>query len=521
MLYEHTLPVDPRLLVLAVGTGAWVLWSSWTSRNRNPRHLPKPPGPKGVPFIGNALQIAHGKSWETYRDWAKQYGDIIYLDVIGQPVIVLNSIKVINDLLEEKAMNFSDRVQTPSLAMLRFEWNFGICDYGNYWRENRRVFHRYFSAGQLDKYYPVLEEQSRVFLQRLSAEPKMFMDIAKYFVGSVVTQMSYGVSDPAYTSKMIDDAEAIVQGFSELAIPGRFLVDLFPILRFVPSWFPGAGWKRKLQGYGKRSQAVYYQALEDAMERARNGIQGQYANVADDIIPKLPDPSHPSYDIEKEKARNATLIGYISGVDTTTQAVRALFLALAMYPEVQKRAQQELEQALGPCRLPKLSEVHALPYLTALVKELGRWHTVAPIGVPRCVRDDDEYNGCFIPKGSIVMCNSWAIMHDPEVFENPMEFRPERYLKDGQIDPAVLDPEGGAFGYGRRICPGRFLSKEIVTIMAASLLSVFDIRPAKDSKGDPIPLKYDTGIELVSKVEPFEVEITARSQKHAALVVDY
>jgi hypothetical protein len=67
---------------------------------------------------------------------------------------------------------------------------------------------------------------------------------------------------------MIDDAETVVEGFSELAIPGSFLVDIFPILRFVPSWFPGAGWKRKLQAYGRRSDAVYYQAFEDALERS-------------------------------------------------------------------------------------------------------------------------------------------------------------------------------------------------------------------------------------------------------------
>ena len=94
-------------------------------------------------------------------------------------------------------------------------------------------------------------------------------------------------------------------------------------------------------------------------------------------------------------------------------------------------------------------------------------------------------------------------MHDPATFQDPMEFRPERYLKeDGLIDSSVLDPEAAAFGFGRRICPGRHLSNESLTFMAASLLSVFNITPAKDGDGDPVPLKHDTGTGFVPYVVP-------------------
>ncbi|KAH6908268.1 cytochrome P450-like protein [Coprinopsis sp. MPI-PUGE-AT-0042] len=115
------------------------------------------------------------------------------------------------------------------------------------------------------------------------------------------------------------------------------------------------------------------------------------------------------------------------------------------------------------------------------------------------VRKDEEYNGYFIPKGTIVFCNSWAIMHDPGVFENPMEFRPERYLKDGQ-----LDPESAAFGYGR-----------------SASLPLFDVKATKDGNGKPIPLEFDTGEELICKVKPFKVKITPLSSEHAALISRY
>ncbi|KAH6918171.1 O-methylsterigmatocystin oxidoreductase [Coprinopsis sp. MPI-PUGE-AT-0042] len=516
-----SLLLSPRFLLLALGIGGWSLWSILARRQRNPRGLPLPPGPKGIPVLGNALQIAQGKSWETYRDWSRHFGDIIYIEVMGTPILVLNSIKATNDLLEKKGSNFSDRVHMPSLDMLEMGWNFGLADYGPYWKENRRIFHQYYNPSQIAKYHPVLEQQSRLFFQRLASDPQDFKELTKYFFGAVVMQISYGVNDPDYTSKLIDDAEKIQAGFALVSEPGRFLVDTFPFLRFVPSWFPGAHWKRILEEYGARGKDVYERMFEDAMTRARNGIQGQHANVADDVISTLPASSDPTYEMKKEQARNVTLIAYIAGVDSTNQSARALYLALAMHPEAQKRAQEELERVVGVCRLPKPSDISKLPYLNALVKEVSRWHSVSPLGTPHRVREDDEYNGYFIPKGTMVFGNAWAIMHDPATFEDPLEFRPERYLKDGHLDPSVLDAEAAAFGFGRRICPGRHLSNEALKFMAASLLSVFDVSPGKDAAGNPLPLKYDTGTEIFPKLIPFEVHIQVRSTEHAALLTEY
>lgn len=173
------------------------------------------------------------------------------------------------------------------------------------------------------------------------------------------------------------------------------------------------------------------------------------------------------------------------------------------------------------------------------MKELSRWHSVVPLGTPSALtclldddpmlirlvvphfsREDDEYNGYFIPKGTAVMGNAWyglssmvtgfterliyrAIMHDPDIFDDPMEFKPERYLN---IDPAtkkfvintsILDPEVAAFGFGRRICPGRHLSNEALSLMAASLLSAFTVNAPKDENGNSMRVQMTTGNGLI------------------------
>ena len=163
--------------------------------------------------------------------------------------------------------------------------------------------------------------------------------------------------------------------------------------------------------------------------------------------------------------------------------VQALFLAMSLYPEAQKKAQAEIDAVVGPDRLPDFDDRNSLSYINAIVKETMRWHLVVPLGeffyhhiytllmhveaVPHMATNDDEYDGYYIPKGTNVFGNSWsvrriaptlhpyflnrAILHNPETFDNPMEYRPDRYLKDGKLNPDVLDPDSVAFGFGRRL----------------------------------------------------------------------
>lgn len=126
-------------------------------------------------------------------------------------------------------------------------------------------------------------------------------------------------------------------------------------------------------------------------------------------------------------------------------------LAMVLHPEVQEKAQAELTSVLGD-RLPTFTDEDSLPYLAAIMKECYRWEPVSPCPIPRKLTVDDEYKGYLLPKGSIIMPNFYAITRNEENYTAPSTFQPERFLKDGKINPSVRSPEmGGAFGYGRRI----------------------------------------------------------------------
>ncbi|EAU80756.1 hypothetical protein CC1G_04866 [Coprinopsis cinerea okayama7 len=403
-------------------------------------------------------------------------------------MLVLNSHSAVLDLYEKRAPTFSDRPVNPAFEIMNYNWMFSTMSYNPWWRLHRRTFHQFFHQREIQKYRPILQQEALVFLRRLSANPKSFLQDTRWFFGSVIIWISYGVNDPEYNKSLIEKAEVMIKGFSEAALPGQFLVNVFPSLSYVPTWFPGTGWKKRLLHLAEETTNALVDTWNDAKERVRNGYQSEYPNVATGLIQSLPDEDHPEYADKEIVARNTSVISYAAGADTTVSSAHALFLALAMNPQVQLRAQEEIDAVVGTDRLPTPDDVARLPYIQAIVKELTRWHTVAPLGVPRISREDAEYRGYFIPKGTILFANTWAIMHNPEVFENPMEFNPERYLKDGKINPNVLDPEAAAFGYGRRICPGRYLSNEALGYFAASLLSVFDVQPPKDEFGNRVQL---------------------------------
>ena len=142
---------------------------------------------------------------------------------------------------------------------------------------------------------------------------------------------------------------------------------------------------------------------------------------------------------------------------------------MLLFPEVQKKAQAELTAVVGAHRLPEFDDEPSLPYVRALIKELLRWRSVVPLSVPHRSVEDDEYRGYFIPKGTIVISNIWcgiyvstchykyiingicrAYSRDPVAYPDPEAFMPERFLKDGKLNPDVQDPAAIAFGYGRR-----------------------------------------------------------------------
>ncbi|KAH6906083.1 cytochrome P450 [Coprinopsis sp. MPI-PUGE-AT-0042] len=502
----------------AYGLGALALVAllGWKSCRRA---CPTPPGPRKLPLVGSILSMPTSRQWEVLRDWEKEYGELVYLEGLGQKILTINSFPLAQTLLSSRAANYSDRGWGPLIDLIGFQWSFANMNYGALWRDHRRAFHQLLNQGEVPQYSQIIIQETVRFLQRLILNKKKFRDDINLLFGAVIMRVSYGSDDIEYNKELIQEAQKFGHDFVKYSAPGKLLVSTFPSLQYLPSWFPGTGWKQAVDVLQASCARVRSKPYNDLKQRMSEGVQGDY-NVAEQLIAALPNEDDPAYQYDDNLAQNVAAINFLGGADTTASSGLALVLALAMHPEVQKRAQKEVDAVVGTERVPSFEDLERLPYIQAVVKEVSRWHTVVPLGVPHAATNDDDLNGYRIPAGTLVITNNWAILHDPNVFEDPMEFKPERYLKDGKLNTDLLDPMNVAFGYGRRICPGLHLSNAGLTMMVASMLAFFDIKQAIGADGKPVPLKYglESDSSLIVMPAVFDCDIVPRSPRHAQII---
>ncbi|KAJ2912893.1 hypothetical protein MD484_g7522, partial [Candolleomyces efflorescens] len=458
-------------------------------------------------------------TWMGWKVLTKDAGDILYMAAFGRGIIILGSRKAAVDLLDKRAVNFSDRARLPMVDMMDVNWSFGAMQYGAEWRQNRRAFHQYLNANAVPKYHPIMLEETKNFLRKIksNSSPDQVFDDLQFLFGTVIMRTAYGFDDIRQNHSLIHIAERLILEFSEASVPGRYLVNYFPILKYVPSWFPGAGFQTRFKEIAQMSFKSLYPPFEEAKRDVEEGRDGSHPSMAHSLIDRLPEEQDPNRAPLEQIARGVCAVAYVAGAETTVSSATALLYVLASYPKVQAKAQAEIDAVVGSDRLPLVTDREHLPYVHAIIKEVSRWYTVVPLGVAHCNTEDDEYEGYFIPKETIILQNNWAIMHDPEVFDNPFEFIPERYIKDGKINPSVPDPDIAAFGHGRRICPGRHFSNDALFLLGASLLATYDIAAPKDKEGKVIPMKLELRNPAVSKPLPFKCEMHIRAGREHLL----
>ncbi|KAH9042935.1 cytochrome P450 [Lactarius deliciosus] len=484
---------------LALSTFLYILFAFRDHRRR--RGSPYPPGPPSWPVIGNLLDVPKFSPWLAYANTSKKYGDIVCLQVFGQVVVVLCSPTSIKDLFEKRGELYADRIPFAIFGpeIMDVDWLFPFARVGKYWREGRKLLDRSLRPGATASHRRLIEETTRVFLGQLLATPNAFREhlhllvlLPRYPIavdshcslqGRIVMRLTYGY-DLKENDDMLVPPKRAIKIITQFVLPGAALINHLPFLRHLPSWVP---WF-KYEPLASECRELARRMKDEPMDFVRNSMRKGTAvpSLATEFLQEA-DLSGTENQPRMQSIKDILGSLFIAGSDTTAAALYSLFLALILYPEVQKRAQAELDSVISRDRLPTYDDRPRLPYIEAMTKELLRWHMVTPLAAPHSPTDDDFYRGYFIPKGAVVMANTWAVLHDPELYPDPEAFNPDRFLnEDGtsRDDPMI----SLAFGVGRRICPARHIVDVTLFIVTASVLSVFNVTKAKDKIGDDIPV---------------------------------
>jgi len=229
----------------------FIITLDYIYRTRRARR-PAPPGPKGWPLIGNLLDMPTSHEWKTFTTWGDKWGGIMSVSLFGQRIVILNTPQYAYEMFEKKSNIYSDR---PVLMMggklVGWDRTLALSRYGPKLRHTRRLFSQYIgSRSHINKHSPHLENEVQQFLVRLRHQPGAVVEHVRRLTAAMILKMAYGyqVEDDDVLIRIVDRA---VEEFSLSTAPGAFLVDTFPLLENVPTWMPGAGWKKKVRAWAR------------------------------------------------------------------------------------------------------------------------------------------------------------------------------------------------------------------------------------------------------------------------------
>ncbi|KAI7510220.1 putative cytochrome P450 [Hortaea werneckii] len=455
-------------------------------------------GPAGLPLLGNLFDLPPTTGcrpeylhWLAHKD---RYGPISSITVLGQTMVIIHDRGIAGEVLEKKAGTSAGR---PGLkfAFDMIGWKDVLA--GLPYGQTHRLYRKYAH-------------------QQLGTKVTIANEVAE-----VIIKILYGYEiEREKPDPYLQAVERALQQVSDAAVPGKWAVDIFPFLAYVPEFFApfkrtAREWRATLMEVVNEPYAFSQRNL--TQEKVRDSFVARATEQAETETGLGPEEDHAI------KWTAASL--YTGGADTSVSTLEAFSLAMRLYPSVQRKAQAELDNVLGPnpTRLPTTADRPNLPYLNAVVEEAQRWHPIAPMGLPHTTSTDLRVGkeGYHIPAGSIILPGIWWMTRDPATYHSAEEFKPERFLEPFN-EPLATEV---TFGYGRRVCPGKALADSTLFGTFAAVLMCLDIGKVEwaegDADGDVEEPKHGFLPGAIARPTAFDVRIVPRSEAHRKLIESF
>ncbi|KAK2103359.1 cytochrome P450 1 sub A member 2 [Saguinus oedipus] len=464
MALSQFVPFSATELLLASTIFCLVFWVLKGLRPRVPKGLKSPPEPWGWPLLGHVLTLGKNPHLVLTK-MSQRYGDVLQIHIGSTPVVVLSGLDTIRQALVRQGDDFKGRPDLYSFTLITDGQSISFSpDSGPVWAARRRLAQNALntfsiasdpassSSCYLEEHVSKEAEALISRLQELMEGPGRFDPYNQIVVSvvKVIGAMCFGQHFPESSDEML----SLVKNshvFVENATSGN-PVDFFPILRYLPN--------PALQSFKAFNQRFLRFLQKTVQEHYQDFDKNSVQDITGALFKHSEKRSGASGNlIPQEKIVN--LVNDIFGADTV----------------------------IGRGRRPRLSDRPQLPYLEAFILETFRHSSFVPFTIPHSTTRDTTLNGFYIPKECCVFINQWQVNHDPQLWGDPSEFRPERFLTaKGTALNKPLSEKILLFGLGKRRCIGEVLGKWEVFLFLAILLQQLEFSVPPGVRVDLTPI---------------------------------
>lgn len=465
-----------------------------SSLSRRSKKLP--PGPTPLPLIGN-LHLLGDQPHKSLAKLAKKHGPLMSLQLGQITTVVVTSAGMAKEVLQKQDLAFSSRSIPDAIhAHNQFQFSVVWLPVASRWRSLRKILNsNIFSGNRLDanQHLRARKVLELVAYCRKNCQSGEAVDVGRAAFRTSLnllsnTLFSKDLTDP-YSDSAKEFKDLVWNIMVEAGKPN--LVDFFPVLEKLDP----QGIRRRMTIHFGKVIKMFGDLVNERLEHGKS--RGGNSDVLDVLLTTSEESPE---EIDRTHIERLCLDLFVAGTDTTSNTLEWAMAECLKNPEKMKKAKAELVQVIGKGKLLEEADVSRLPYLRCIVKETLRLHPPVPFLIPRRVEQDVEVCGYNVPKDSQVLVNAWAIGRDGTVWENALEFKPERFL-ESELDIRGRDFELIPFGAGRRICPGLPLAVRMVPVMLGSLLNSFDWKLEGGIAPKDLDMEEKFGITL-QKAQP-------------------
>ncbi|KAJ9662380.1 hypothetical protein H2201_006088 [Coniosporium apollinis] len=468
---------------------------------RKSRRIPAFSGPSGYPLVGNIPQIRVNAA-ETYRQWAKKYGDVYQIQLGNEPVIVVNSAAAAKVIFGQNSQALSSRPVFWTFHKVLSNTagtTIGTSPFNDSLKRRRKGAASALNKPSINTYIPHLDVETRDFVKegleygqggRVGVDP---MPMIQRLSLSLALTLNWGTRMGSRDDPMFHEITEVEEAISKFRSTTGNLQDYIPLLRLNPF---SAG--SKLAREMRERRDVYLNRLNrDLDDRMEKGIHKPciQANVILDKDAAL----------NKEELTSISLTMLSGGLDTITTLVQWSIALLAQRPDIQAEAIKAIREFYAEDEpLCDAQDDQKCAYVAALVRECLRYYCVLRLALPRATVKDITYEGKVIPAGSTIYLNVWACNMDPKIWHDPSAFRPTRWLE--QPDAPLF-----TYGLGYRMCAGSLLANRELYLVFMRLLNSFEILPDSEVDVDPVRGSADP-TSLVTMSRAYKVKLVPRDE---------